>query len=77
MAGWSLGNELIGGPGFNSSAYAADYNTFAQALAEFTPSVGQALFGPSAAGFPGADALAPFIQVSPLLQCFFKFTIML
>lgn len=63
VAGWSLGNELIGASGFNSSAYAVDYGYFVSALSGFSPpSVGQAVFGPSAAGFPGAEALAPFIQ---------------
>ena len=62
VAGWSLGNELIGGEGFNSTTYAVDYRTFAKALVNYAPAVGQALFGPSAAGFPGSDVLAPFIQ---------------
>lgn len=59
--GWSLGNELIGGGSFNSSLYGQDYASF-RALVSSFPAIGQAIAGPSGAGFPGAPALTPFIE---------------
>jgi len=70
--GWSIGNELIGGSGFDSKQYAADYGILANSLKEF-PSVGQKLFGPSAAGFPGTQALTPFMSGAASLLTGFTF----
>jgi len=68
---WSVGNELIGGS-FDSKQYAEDYVTLADALKAY-PSVGQELFGPSAAGFPGTAALTPFMSGTKSLLTGFTF----
>ena len=63
VVGFSLGNELIGGGGFNAVQYAQDYLAFASELKKH-PGVGQAVCGPSAAGFPGVAVIQPFMRTT-------------
>lgn len=62
--GWSLGNELIGGAGVNSSVYGADYARFRAYVTAHAPGWAQAVFGPSAPGYPGAPVLSPFVDAA-------------
>lgn len=65
FSGWSLGNELIGA--LSPSArqqYAADYVAFRAAVSAQAPAWAQDVVGPSAAGWPGDDVIAPFLQAN-------------
>lgn len=62
--GWSMGNEIIGGAGFNNAQYAADYVAFRANVTALGPAWAQAVFGPSAAGFPGPDVIGPFMTAT-------------
>ena len=63
FAGWSLGNEIIGGAGFNVTQYARDYVSFRSNITVLLPDYAQDVVGPSAAGWPGAAVMAPFLRV--------------
>lgn len=58
----SLGNEIIGGTGFNRAQYSTDYNAFRAAVTASAPSWAQDVVGPSAAGFPGDAVISPFLS---------------
>ena len=62
FSGWSLGNEIIGGGGFNVAQYAMDYVSFRNNVTALAPSYAQNIVGPSAAGWPGPAVLAPFLR---------------
>jgi hypothetical protein len=64
--GWSLGNEIIGSLN-NRTAYALDYVDFRAAVTAHAPSWAQDIVGPSAAGFPGDDVIAPFLEATAAL----------
>ena len=63
IVGYSLGNELISGGGFDNAQYAKDYVTFGAAVAG-TPGIGHAVYGPSVAGFPGTAVMQPFMAAT-------------
>lgn len=62
FSGWSLGNEIIGGQGFNVAGYAADYVEFRAAVAADAPAWAQDVVGPSAAGWPGEPVMRTFLE---------------
>lgn len=61
---WSLGNEIIGGTGFNDTQYGLDYLRFRAETTAQAPDWAQAIFGPSPAGFPGPDVIGPFMATT-------------
>lgn len=61
ITGFSLGNEIIGGAGFDVAQYARDYVVFRGVVATAGPPWAQRVVGPSAAGFPGATVIDPFL----------------
>lgn len=62
FSGWSLGNEIIGGKGFDDVQYAADYIAFRAAVSAEAPDWAQDVVGPSAAGWPGDAVMVPFLR---------------
>ena len=63
FASWSLGNEIIGGSGFDVEQYATDYINFRDNITALLPATAQDIVGPSAAGWPGAPVMAAFLRV--------------
>ena len=62
FCGWSLGNEIIGTPGFDVAGYAQDYVAFRAAVSAQAPGWAQDIVGPSAAGFPGDAVIDLFLD---------------
>ena len=64
FSGFSLGNEIIGGKGFDVAQYSADYVSFRNAVATDAPPWAQSVVGPSAAGWPGQPPIATFLSAT-------------
>ena len=68
FTGFSLGNEIIGGSGFDVPQYSADYVRFRAAVAAEAPAWAQRVVGPSAAGWPGLPPMQTFLTATRALQ---------
>jgi len=64
FSGFSLGNEIIGGKGFDVEQYSQDYSAFRAAVAADAPAWAQSVVGPSAAGWPGLPPMATFLAAT-------------